>query len=125
MANEVTDLLLTKHTDPIVRQKLHNIGDIVAAACLCHDLGNPPFGHSGEKTISSFFSEGGGLALRDELTERQWNDFTQLSPKVAHNSALVRILYTADGIGYAAFVTKDEGSIEFYRIGKEADVLPE
>ncbi len=76
MANEVTDLLLTKHTDPIVRQKLHNIGDIVAAACLCHDLGNPPFGHSGEKTISSFFSEGGGLALRDELTERQWNDFT-------------------------------------------------
>lgn len=51
-----------------------NIRDIVAAACLCHDLGNPPFGHSGEKTISTFFSEGPGQWLRDELSERQWAD---------------------------------------------------
>lgn len=51
-----------------------NIRDIVAAACLCHDLGNPPFGHSGEKTISTFFSEGPGQEFRDLLTDRQWND---------------------------------------------------
>lgn len=76
MANEVTDLLLARHTEPEIREKLRNIGDIVAAACLCHDLGNPPFGHSGEKTISSFFTEGPGLELRSELTPQQWNDFT-------------------------------------------------
>ena len=53
---------------------LNNIPDIVATACLCHDLGNPPFGHSGEKTISTWFSEGPGSSLKGELNEQQWND---------------------------------------------------
>ena len=53
---------------------LTNIPDIVATACLCHDLGNPPFGHSGEKTISTWFSEGPGAVLESKLTKRQWSD---------------------------------------------------
>lgn len=53
---------------------LQHIPDIVATACLCHDLGNPPFGHSGEKTISTWFSEGPGAYLKNELSPRQWND---------------------------------------------------
>lgn len=60
-------------------------GAVVSAACLAHDLGNPPFGHAGEKAISSFFAEGEGRSLRDyevpgtgeRLTEAQWNDFTR------------------------------------------------
>lgn len=55
-------------------EKLQHIPDIVATACLCHDLGNPPFGHSGEKTISTWFSEGPGKFLEAELTPQQWND---------------------------------------------------
>lgn len=53
------------------------IGSIVAAACLAHDLGNPPFGHSGEKAISTYFSEGEGSILRDEILKegRRWDDF--------------------------------------------------
>ena len=51
-----------------------DIRDIVAAACSCHDMGNPPFGHGGEKTISAFFREGAGRKFRDMLTERQWAD---------------------------------------------------
>ena len=54
------------------------IGSIVAAACLAHDMGNPPFGHSGEKAISTFFSEGKGMCLKDEVEQEggRWNDFT-------------------------------------------------
>ncbi len=54
---------------------LEQMPDIVATACLCHDLGNPPFGHSGEKTISTWFSEGVGQSLRNQLSEREWADF--------------------------------------------------
>jgi len=52
------------------------IGSIVAAACLAHDLGNPPFGHSGEKAIASYFSEGSGKNLEREIREEggRWED---------------------------------------------------
>lgn len=53
-----------------------HIGDIVAAACLAHDLGNPPFGHSGERAIATYFSEGPGKELRELLSADQWADFT-------------------------------------------------
>ncbi|HOV72057.1 MAG TPA: dNTP triphosphohydrolase [Dysgonamonadaceae bacterium] len=54
------------------------IASIVSAACLAHDLGNPPFGHSGEKAISTFFSEGEGRKLHAEVEAEggRWSDFT-------------------------------------------------
>lgn len=52
------------------------IGTIVSTACLAHDLGNPPFGHSGESAISNFFINGGGQEFQKELSTGEWKDFT-------------------------------------------------
>lgn len=63
---------------PDSRADLEEISSIVAAGCLAHDLGNPPFGHSGETAITSFFSEGKGRYLEQKVREEcgRWEDFT-------------------------------------------------
>lgn len=66
------------------RTAFAEIGNIVSAACLAHDMGNPPFGHAGEKAIASYFKEGRGRQLLDftdetgeKLTQAQWYDLTR------------------------------------------------
>lgn len=55
---------------------VEEIGTIVSAACLAHDLGNPPFGHSGEKAIQTFFSEGPGQKIKSMVPLEFWDDIT-------------------------------------------------
>jgi len=74
LANDISTSLREKYADESWADRLDSIGEIVSAACLAHDLGNPPFGHSGEKAISTFFSEGTGKFLQQQLTAEQWND---------------------------------------------------
>ena len=50
------------------------IGTIVSTACLAHDMGNPPFGHSGEKAIQTYFTEGDGAFLKGMVSKPLWND---------------------------------------------------
>lgn len=76
LGSDVASRLMERR--PELRQTMiGEIGQIVATACLAHDLGNPPFGHSGEKAIQTFFTEGPGLALRDRLSDGMWNDITR------------------------------------------------
>ncbi|NVK35670.1 MAG: HD domain-containing protein, partial [Rhodobacteraceae bacterium] len=51
----------------------HDFGVIVASASLAHDIGNPPFGHSGEEAISEYFITNSTL-LENLFTEQQWTD---------------------------------------------------
>ena len=76
LAREISIALREKYAAEPWVSKLDDMGEVVAAACLAHDLGNPPFGHSGEKAISSYFSEGKGRLLESKLTAGQWNDLT-------------------------------------------------
>ncbi len=63
-----------------VQEKRHveipDLSGVVSAACLVHDLGNPPFGHSGEKVISDFFSECAEDGFKTNFSEAEWNDLT-------------------------------------------------
>lgn len=76
LGNNVANALREKYLDQPWLHKLDEIGAIVAAACLAHDLGNPPFGHSGEKAIATYFSEGKGQTLKEYLSRQEWEDLT-------------------------------------------------
>src|SRR5690554_1328 len=88
IGNHVSKSLRNKY--PNHDAHFEEIGDIVSAACLAHDLGNPPFGHSGEKAIGTFFSEGEGQNLKNEVEREggRWTDFTHFEG----NANAIRLL---------------------------------
>lgn len=62
------------HLQSVHGYQPNDFGAIVAAAALAHDIGNPPFGHSGEKAIGEYFAIGKGQKYKDQLTDKQWQD---------------------------------------------------
>ncbi len=66
---------------------LHNLGNVIAAACLCHDVGNPAFGHSGEDAIASYF-ERNEKDLKLKFNEKEWADLVNFEG----NANAIRVL---------------------------------
>ncbi|WP_225321313.1 dGTP triphosphohydrolase [Rhizosphaericola mali] len=65
----------------------YSLNSVIAAASLCHDIGNPAFGHSGEDAIASYFIQN-GKQLSSFFSEKEWADFTHFEG----NSNAIRIL---------------------------------
>ena len=76
LGNDVSRALCKRNPD-YLDTLVPEIGQIVATACLAHDLGNPPFGHSGEKAIQTFFTEGKGCYLKERVSPEFWSDITR------------------------------------------------
>lgn len=75
LGTDVARGLVERHPD--LEVDFQSIGSIVSAACLAHDMGNPPFGHSGEEAIRSFFREGQGRELQSQLSWQVWSDLVR------------------------------------------------
>ncbi|MCF8713769.1 deoxyguanosinetriphosphate triphosphohydrolase [Joostella atrarenae] len=76
LGRTVGKAILEKHPylSEVHGYKFNDFGAIVAAAALSHDIGNPPFGHSGEKAIGEYFKNGNGLNYKPQLTDKEYQD---------------------------------------------------
>ena len=75
LGNLVGERILERDTNLKKEFTKFHFGEIVAAACLAHDIGNPPFGHSGEDAIAEFFKKGNGKDFKELINdEKKWDD---------------------------------------------------
>ena len=75
LGNLVGETIIKRNPGLQDRFTKFHFGEIVAAACLAHDIGNPPFGHSGEDAIAEYFKSGNGQKFKSKIkNESKWTD---------------------------------------------------
>ena len=85
------------HLHTVHGYQVNDFGAIVAAAALAHDIGNPPFGHSGEKAIGDYFSNGNGLRFKDRMTAKEFQDLVDFEGNANGFKLLTESKYGVDG----------------------------
>lgn len=87
----VGEFIYKKHKEELNKESRqfykHNLYNVISSACLCHDIGNPAFGHSGEDAIASFFEKNESI-YKSKFTDKEWTDFIYFEG----NANAVRIL---------------------------------
>ena len=75
LGRRVGKVLLKRHPNLVeLGYTFNDFGAIVAAASVTHDIGNPPFGHSGEKAIGEYFKTGKGVQYKEHLSAKEYQD---------------------------------------------------
>ena len=75
LGRRVGKVLLERHPElQELGYTFNDFGAIVAAASVTHDIGNPPFGHSGEKAIGEYFKSGKGAKYKEQLSAKEYQD---------------------------------------------------
>ncbi|MGB8192481.1 MAG: dNTP triphosphohydrolase [Chitinophagaceae bacterium] len=82
-----------KGNDDVYEFYKYELANVIGAACIAHDVGNPAFGHSGEKAISFYFIEHAGEVmdgkpLQEFFSSSEWKDITNFEG----NANALRIL---------------------------------
>ena len=98
LGRRVGKVLLERH--PYLKElgyTFNDFGAIVATASVTHDIGNPPFGHSGEKAIGEYFKTGNGAKYREELTEKEYQDLIDFEGNANGFKILTESNQGADG----------------------------
>ena len=81
LGKAVGEMIAEKHKsegENFIEFYRHELSSVIASACLAHDIGNPPFGHSGEDAIRAFFTSLDGdtrSRIQDSLSANQLKDF--------------------------------------------------
>lgn len=75
LGKKVGEVIMQRHPELSEHFSSFDFGAITAAASLAHDLGNPPFGHAGEDSLSDFFiHHPAGQTFQSEVTAAEWQD---------------------------------------------------
>lgn len=90
---------LRNHQDEFINYTASDFGDIIAAACLAHDIGNPPFGHTGEDAMREWFKSDRAVNVLNQLNLQQQTDLTRFEGNAQGFRIITQKERQADRIG--------------------------
>lgn len=102
--------------------------DLTEAVALAHDMGHPPFGHSGEKTLNDLLKEDGGfnhnihsLKIVDEL-EKKYPEFSGLNLSYEVREGIAKHSTDYDDVGVSEFSDHKFPSLEGQVVDKADEI---